>query len=140
MASKTKARIVSAGITKPFAPKSGYTAVVGDKVKISADFEVDAVAAATDVYVGEVLHIEAGADNAAQVLTVELRGDKVDVLIANGAGVSAGDLIKLNSKDGGIPFVSVAFGNATTGDPAEILYAIALEAALDTATFACLVL
>ncbi len=127
-----KIRLDRALVTRDFLPEASYTPVIGDKVKMSATDEVEAIAGLTDVYVGEVLHTEPLTDSTPLEVTVELRGSKVDVITADGA-VTAGDVIKLATATTGSTFV-IGTDNETSA------FGIALQDAIDTATFDCLVL
>lgn len=111
-------------VAAKFALDSGYTApVVGDKVSLSDDYEV-AAAAADDYVLGEVFAINEDADNVAKTVTVELRGQKVDRVIASGT-ITAGDLVKTAGVTSVVTFTTAA-------GTSSLLYGIALEGASDT--------
>ncbi len=114
-------------IALPFSLNSGYTtAALGDKVMISGDMEVAAVT--DDAYaVGEIIAIEAAADNKAEQVTVELRSAKVDTIIASGA-VTAGQGIVSFSATQGRTFVPAT-------DEIALIYGVALTGAADTVAF-----
>lgn len=119
-------------VAAPFTVNSGYTTpAVGDKVTISDDYEVNAVAA-DGLVLGEVFAINEASGNVNATLTVELRGQKIDRVVASG-GVSAGALVKIAGVNSVATWIS---GAGLT----RILYGIALEAALDTESLDVLVL
>ena len=113
-----------------FAIADGYTPVLGDKVEVSDDYEVQA-ATADSVPVGEVFAINQGSDNVAASVTVEMNGAKVDRLIASGI-IAAGALVKIASATEVIVWVSGT-------DDASIVYGLALEGAGDTESLDVLV-
>jgi hypothetical protein len=105
---------------------AAYTApVLGDKVAMSADYEV---ALATDdaFVIGEVIAIETAADNKVAQVTVELKTAKIDRVTASGAGINAGSRV--------VSAGSNAFRLYTSGNEVNI-YGIALQAAADTEDF-----
>ena len=117
-----------------FTLNSGYTApAIGDKVKISDDYEVAAATAAAFV-LGEVFAINQGSGNVDPTVTVECRGQKIDrVVVDDVGGVAAG------------AYVAIAGANSvSTHTPAAgnsiVAYGIALEAGADTESIDVLVL
>ncbi len=117
-----------------FTLDSGYTApAVGDKVKVSGDYEVAAATAAAFV-LGEVFAINEGSGNVDPTVTVELRAQKIDRVVVDDAGnVAAGAYVAIAGPN------SVATHTPAAGN-SIVAYGIALEAGLDTESIDVLVL
>lgn len=111
-------------VAAPFTLDSGYTTpAVSDKVKITDDYEV---AAATDgsVAIGEVIAIRPASDNTVKMVTVEMRGAKVDTCIAQNS-IAAGDRVTIYSATQVRKWIS------GTDNP-DLIYGMALMAATAT--------
>ena len=114
-----------------FAQDSGYTApAVGDKVAISGDYEV-ALAAADDVVLGEVFALNLASGNVNASVTVEMRGQKVDRVVASGT-ITAGDYVKAAGANAFVTFAPAA-------GTSSLIYGIALEGAANTESLDVLV-
>lgn len=114
-----------------FAQDSGYTApAVGDKVAISGDYEV-AAAAADDVVLGEVFALNLASGNVNASVTVEMRGAKVDRVVASGS-ITAGDYVKAAGSNAFVTFTPAA-------GTSSLIYGIALEGANDAESLDVLV-
>ena len=125
-----KTAINGALVGKVFAIDAGYTSpAVGDKVKISGDYEVAAATEAA-VVIGEVFAINKGSDNVEESLTIELRSAKIDSVVAQ-ADVVAGEFVVIYNATQVRPYVQGT-------DLPEEIYGIALSGATATNSLAWL--
>jgi hypothetical protein len=128
LATLTSGHKVTGNLALPMARAGGYNAAVGDIVRMTANYTVNKITAVDQLPVGQVIvaNVRRGVITTEDI-TVEMRGDHVDILVAGTGGVTAGSLVEIAAD--GRAINSAAMATTPAGAMRYYVYGIALTGA-----------